>query len=347
MKAMRSSLFLLVLLLSLGISTAYGQSENDEPATYEELYDDPYGINKLFVGFQPFYGELFATNVNAGYGLEAHYYHTTKFDVKAHLRKTYSSQFFDFNRQLANKNSSVSNKPEVFNYYEIGGTYHIRDFDVYSKTKFFLRKKKYTDNRWAATVPEMVQVDGKLRKIIGARVGAVIWNSTIDVNRTLEAQGLTNADLINENGEGLPDTFIDDNGEVQQLNSFSNLYSINVYVGGSLTLIRNLAVDFDNYIDASDDNILNLFFDIMFAPSMRLDPILYNGQEYSTAAISTNNIGGRIGVDGKFNRKWGWAYGGEMGYRPSIEGRSFFMMLKLSVPVYSTNLERKGAKKDE
>ena len=56
-----------------------------------ELYDEPYSVNKLFVGFQPFYGEVFATNVNAGFGAEASYYYRDKMDFKAHFRKTYSS----------------------------------------------------------------------------------------------------------------------------------------------------------------------------------------------------------------------------------------------------------------
>ncbi len=47
------------------------QAQKDKPAvTFEELYDEPYSINKFFIGFQPLYGELFATNVNSGFGIE-------------------------------------------------------------------------------------------------------------------------------------------------------------------------------------------------------------------------------------------------------------------------------------
>src|SRR5258705_4481983 len=119
-------------LLGITLSGAVlAQGTIDKTAvTFEELYDEPYSVNKLFVGFQPFYGEVFATNVNAGFGAEASYYYKDKMDFKAHFRKTYSSSFFDLNRDLALHNSSPGLKiqPEVFNYFELGGTYHFKDF---------------------------------------------------------------------------------------------------------------------------------------------------------------------------------------------------------------------------
>jgi hypothetical protein len=36
-----------------------------------------------------------------------------------------------------------------------------------------------------------------------------------------------------------------------------------------------------------------------------------------------------------------WAYGAEVGYRPSFEGRSFYAMFKISFPVFGTNLDYK------
>lgn len=122
MKAMRFFTFFTVLILFLNQDWVYAQGQDEKTAVvFDELYDEPYAINKLFIGFQPLYGELFATNVNAGYGLEAHYYHKTKFDLKAHFRKSYTSKFYDFNREVALKNSNVDNTPEVYNYYELGG----------------------------------------------------------------------------------------------------------------------------------------------------------------------------------------------------------------------------------
>lgn len=334
MKHHRLALSTLVVLLA-GIQVLAQKPTDKDAVIFEELYDDPYAVNKLFVGFQPFYGELFATNINAGFGFEAQYFYKNKFNVKAHFRKTYSSKFFDFNRELAIRNAVTTNEPEVFNYYEVGGTYHIKDFDVSSSTKIMLYRKKFSANRWASTVPLHADVPSKLRKIYGARLGTIIWNSTADMTRALEKQGLSNADL------GLPATYLDANGETQELNTYSNIYSTNLYAGGSLTLIRNVAVSFDKYDEGLDDGIFTVFMDVIYAPSLRLDPVSYNNAEYSTDAIKLNKLGMRAGIDGKFNRDLGWAYGGEIGYRPSIDGRGFFALLKIAFPVFSSNLQHK------
>src|SRR4051794_24353011 len=116
------------MLLSVSL---FGQGDRKDKTavTYEEIYDEPYSVNKLFVAFQPLYGELFVTNVNAGFGLEASYYHQDKMDFRAHFRKSYSQGFYDFSRDLASKNSSVENHAQIFNYFEVGATYHVKDFE--------------------------------------------------------------------------------------------------------------------------------------------------------------------------------------------------------------------------
>src|SRR6185295_3904674 len=104
---MKSRTFFIGLLAITLSEAVLAQATKEKTAvTFEELYDEPYSVNKLFIGFQPFYGEVFATNVTAGFGIEASYYHKDKMDFKAHLRKTFSSSFFDLNRDLALHNSS-------------------------------------------------------------------------------------------------------------------------------------------------------------------------------------------------------------------------------------------------
>jgi hypothetical protein len=46
-------------------------------------------------------------------------------------------------------------------------------------------------------------------------------------------------------------------------------------------------------------------------------------------------------MEGRFNRTFGWSYGGEIGYRPSVESRGFFAVIKLCFPVFGTNLDYK------
>ncbi|MFN8887814.1 MAG: hypothetical protein ACK5WF_10165, partial [Cyclobacteriaceae bacterium] len=317
-------------------TTAMAQDNKEKPAvTYEELYDEPYSVNKLFIGFQPLYGELFATNVNAGFGLEASYYLKDKMDFKAHFRKSYSSSFFDFNRQAALDNSDVIIKPNAFTYFEVGGTYHIKDFDESGKTKMVLYKKSFRGNRWASTVPLHAEVPCKVRKIYGVRLGGIVWNSTVDLNRALKSQGLTNADITDANGVGLPLTITDINTSKQEeFSVFSNMNATNVYLGGSLSWFRNVGVSFDKYEEGIDDGMLTVFFDVMFAPGLSVDPVSYRPDpinnpllvnEYSTTAIKTTSFGFRAGIDGKFNRTLSWAYGGEIGLRPSITGQGLYV----------------------
>jgi len=337
---------LLTYLFIMVINSAFSQGDRKDEnnaVTFEELYDEPYLVKKLFIGFQPLYGEVFATNINAGFGFEASYYHKNKLDFKAHFRKTYSSSFYDFTRDLARRNNppGVTTKPEVFNYYEFGGTYHIKDFEETGKTKMALYKSSYKGNVWASRVPLQAEVPCKVRKIYGARLGGIIWNSTTDLSRAMKDQGLTNADLTTSEGVGLPLSYVDANGQTQDFNVYGNIYSTGLYVGGSIAWIRNIAVSFDDYEESIDDGMLTLFFDIQYAPSLNLDPIVYQNEEYSTKAIKTQSLGFRAGIDGKFNRQLAWAYGGEFGYRPSLQGRSFFAMLKISFPIFGTNLDYK------
>src|SRR5882757_4004872 len=180
---MRRNHFLTLSALFFIVTQAFAQAPQDDKnaVTYEELYDEPYAVNKLFIGFQPLYAELFATNTNAGFGITAQYFHKDKFNIQAQMRMTYGSKFFDFNHQLALDNSNVQNVPVAFRYFEIGGTYHIKDTESTGKTKMTLYKNSYKGNKWASRVPLQTSVPAKVRKIYGARLGAVVWNSTTNI----------------------------------------------------------------------------------------------------------------------------------------------------------------------
>ncbi|QSE95982.1 hypothetical protein [Fulvivirga lutea] len=332
--------FLIICLFCF--SNALAQSRADKnPVTYEELYDEPYAINKLFVQFQPLYGELFVTNVNAGFGLEVSYYMADKMDFRVHARKTYT-QKFDLTRDIADKNSNVDNQPNVFNYFELGATYHVKDFDESSSTKMFLYRKSYKGDKWAARVPLNVEIPCKVRKIYGARLGGLYFDTAVDIGRALEAQDLTTDVLVAEDGAVLPSTITDENGLEQDISVFSNMAVGGVYVGGSMTWIKNVAVDFDNkYQEGVDDLIFTAFLDIIVAPALSVDDIIYNGVTYSSEELETSIIGFRLGMDGKFNRTLSWGYGGEVGMRPGLKGRGFYALVKISFPIYSTNLDYK------
>jgi hypothetical protein len=346
---MTSKLFFgLIILLFSVVASAQPERKDKAAVTFEEIYDEPYSVQKFFIGIQPIYGEVFATNVTAGFGAEASYYYKDKMDFKAHFRKSYGASFYDFERQTALNNSNVQNAPEIFNYFELGATYHIKDFEGSGKTKMVLYKNSYKGNRWASRVPLHAEVPCKVRKIYGVRLGGLLWNSTTDLNRALKVQGLTNTDLVNSAGIGLPISYVDPtSGKAKDVNVFGNIYSTAAYLGGSMSWFRNVAVSFDKYEEGLDDGMITVFFDILYAPQLKIDPIRYidttTGIEdsYSASAIKTSPLGFRVGVDGKYNRQLGWSYGGEVGYRPSISGRSFYAMVKIAFPLFGTSLDYK------
>lgn len=355
---LRFGIILTACLASYASLFAQGDRKDKAPVTYEELYDEPYSVNKLFVGLTPMYAELFVTNVNAGFGLDVTYFHKDKASFRAGLRKTYSAQFFDFARSQAlnQEQSSVDNRAEVFNYYEIGGTYHIKDFEQSSKTKMFLYKNSYKGNRWASRVPLNAEIPCKVRKIYGARLGGILWDSSTDLDRAIAKQGLKNSDFVNKaNPEDfLPEQEANEFGELKDVHLFTNIKSAGLYVGGSMTWIKNVAVSFDKFEEGIDDLIFTAYFDILFSPSIALDDIVYTKKDpftgdrlagqtafYSASPVKTKSVGFRAGIDGRFNRQFSWSYGGEIGYRPSLEGRGFYALVKISFPVFGTNLDYK------
>lgn len=341
------------MVLSSSILFAQGERKDKTAVTYEEIYDEPYSVNKLFVGLIPMYGELFATNVNAGFGVDAMYYHKDKADFHVQYRKTYSQKFFDFNRDLAVKQSSVDNKASVYNYIEFGGSYHFKDFEESSKTKMFLYKNSYKGNKWAARVPLHAEVPCKVRKIYAARLGGIYWNSSVDLGNIMRLQGLSNSDLITESDVALPNQEYNTKGQLQNVHAFTNIASTGLYVGGSMSWIRNVAVNFDKFEEGIDDGMLTTYFDILIAPSLKIDDVVYTQKDvngvrdisttatYSVGPVKTKTIGFRAGIDGRFNRQLGWSYGGEVGYRPTFEKAGFYALIKIAFPVFGTNLDYK------
>jgi hypothetical protein len=316
---------LILSVVSFGLSAQEPERRDMTDVTFEQLYDEPYNVQKFFIGFQPFYGEVFATNVNAGFGVDAHYFLKNKADFRAHFRKTYSSAFYDMNRENALRNSEVDNRPTPFGYFEAGITWHVKDFDEEGKTKMFLYKKSYKGNVWAGRVPLHVDIPCRVRKIYGARFGPIIWNSTLDVSQALKADGKSNIDLAGLDG----------------VNLFSNIHSVGMYAGGSMTWIRNVAVGFDQYDSNVDDGMLTLFADILYSPYLKVDDIKYQDATYNTDILKLKSFGFRMGLDGKFNRKLAWGYGGEFGYRPSTAGLGFFATFKIAIPLHGTNFATK------
>src|SRR5690606_16742452 len=145
----------------------------------------------------------------------------------------------------------------------------IKDIEQSSQTKVILFKDSERGNQWASHVPSRITIPAKVRKIYGARLGGYLWGSSVDVDQALEAQGLTNADLIDQNLNAMP----------EDIKPFSTLSSAGIYVGGSMAWIRNMAVTFEDYNDGVEDLILTTYFDILIAPAVKLDDIVFTERD--------------------------------------------------------------------
>lgn len=323
----------MLLLAVITTKFAEAQSFGNQAITYEELYDDPYAINKLFLHLQPLYADVFATNVNAGFGIGANYYLKDKADFQANFRQAYTRSF-DLARDAAIKNQVIMNTPNNFTYFELGGTYHIKDEESDTETKLILYSRKYAKgNRWASHVPEHTVVPSKVRKIIGARAGGFAFDTSIDLKRITADQQVS---LVDESGDPFP----------VQSYYYTNEIVTGGYIGGSMSWIKNMAIKPDKgYGVLVDDFIFTSFLDILIAPSIKLDTVQYRDpnlnntiRKFAADVVDTKVWGFRLGMEGKYNRELGWAYGAEVGARPGIKGRGFYAMLKISVPVFSTSM---------
>jgi drug/metabolite transporter superfamily protein YnfA len=320
---------ILIIAVCLFSAEVFGQNLNlntdAKTLTYEELYDNPYDINKLFIHLQPVYGEMFATNSTVGMGLEAQYYMKNVADFKASARTAYSKKF-DLMREAATNNSTVDNNPRSYNYYDLVGTYHIIDREEDSETKFILYSKRYKGDKWAATVPLHTVIPTKMRRIYGARLGGMYYTSSLNYDRIMEKQGVT---IYNQGGVPI--------GEDESV--YGDLSVAGIFLGGSMTLIKNVAVQPDKiYGTLVNDLIFTAYLDIAFAPVINIDDIYLDNDVYSSETLSKSMIGFRAGFDGKFNREISWGYNGEIGYRPGLKKSGLYVLVKISFPVFSTQL---------
>ena len=93
--------------------------------------------------------------------------------------------------------------------------------------------------------------------------------------------------------------------------------TIGYATGGKLTTRGKLLVEFD-----------------LFETPINLDDIILDGVVISGDQLSTQELGFRAGVTGKFNKRTGFSYGAEFGHRPSLKERGFYTMFKLGFPVF-------------
>jgi hypothetical protein len=321
------------LFLFNGFIVFAQEEEDEEVPAYQMMYDDPYDIRNLYIQFQPFYGDVGVINITGGFSVEAAYYHESLFDVQLAFRTSYGKRF-DINRDAATRNATnTDNFPLYFNL-EFGGTYHIKDIMAESSSKVLLYTKKISGVDRASAVPRHTAINGKVRTVIGGRFGGIFNSTTANVNAILSLQ---NKELFYADGIPVIDEAV-----------YSNMQTFVIYAGGSYSMIRNYAVEFSERWDPTgDDQILTPYFDLMFAPSINLNDVTLGNETVSTASIDKLKMGFRGGVNVKFNRKFSWGYGAEAGIRPGLKKSGFFVVFKMSFPLYAKKIGSKEGASQE
>ena len=302
----------------------------------EVIYDQPEKIRRIFLGLHPIYTDVFSNGVNAGFGIDAYYLPKTgKFDVRASFRKPYSSRFFDQTRDNMNKTSNTLNPSVGFVFAEVGATWHLKDeTKTISGRISVISKNGQKKESWARAT--QVIVPFRQRTITGVRAGFQAWRSAVDVTKVLDKQGSRNADLA------LPEQIQGDDGNFLPFNVFSNIYSRALYAGYSFTRIRNHSVVFDGYETAIQDGIVTVYADLMVAPWLKLDDVEYGFASYSLEKVNLRRAGLRAGVELRSNKKFGWGYGAELGWRPAPQGSTGYLLVRLSIPVFAGYLVRRN-----
>jgi hypothetical protein len=314
-----SCIFTIVLVNCSWAQDTDEDTEKEPILTYESVVDNPYEINKLWIHLQPLYAELFVTNVNLGFGVQVDYQIASKLGLTAQWRRAYA-QPTDFAREVANKNQDNLDNNKTFNYWQLGGVIHVSDKVEQGKTKIILYSRRYQGKRWANRIPETIEVPAQIRKIYGLRWGGIMYNTTTDISRAAVEQGIN---LVDAMGSSVGDAKL-----------YGNIESTAVYLGASYSVVKNIGIkphrDFGVLVN---DLHITGFVDLIYAPSLEVEDIILGNTMVPGSQLSLSDFGFRAGIEGKFNKTFGYSYGAEIGYRPSLEQRTFYAMFRISFPV--------------
>lgn len=344
---MRPQLTAYIIALLLFASVAKAQrsySASNNVVNYEEIADLPYGINRMWLHLQPIMADMWMGNLTLGYGLQTNVYATDKLEFAAAYRGPYLPGT-DMNRHSAERTAvlevydETQNRDVAYNfknefansnYFELTGCYHIIDKEEKGLSKVMLTSKKRRMMEF--TNIGRIDVNSKVRKIIGVRGGVMTYSTTANLNSAIQKQG---SYLTDENGQRKP---FDTDDEI-----FSSFNSTGIIVGGNYGMIRNISIDADKFGSLANNTIFNSYFDFVIAlPStMQLDDIRLQVPDqpttitYSTDQIDMNWFGFRSGFDVYYNQDIFWSFGGELGLRPSLVGQGWYALMKIGLPAFS------------
>lgn len=358
---MRFALFLTVFVIfCVTVQSAKAQLDAAFPSSsvnYKVISDDPKDLNHLWIHIQPITIDGGQMNLAVGSGLGITYLPKPNIELQGGIRGNLINAL-DFQRFSSGQGATITwqeskreqsemkltNVFSRFYQWQVGGTYYFNDIEKTGGSKIILNENAIPGN---TSFPENIEVDAKIRQLMGVRFGLSSMATTVSLNRAIEDQDISiqgdKGTTINAKGTQSGNGF-STSGNSNSI--FSSFYSTGFNLGFALQRIKNISIKTDRQGILSNNSIITFYGDILFNPWTRLDAIETRwknsgtAENFSTNAIKLSKLGGKVGAEIRYNQASFISLGAEIGYQPSIQGEGWFGVLKLCMPTFSFGATR-------
>jgi hypothetical protein len=347
--------YIIVLFSCIASTSVKAQIEEAFPAStvsYKVVQDDPKDLNHLWIHIQPFTVDAMRMNTAIGSGLDITYLPIPKLELKGGIRGNLINAF-DLQRAAANRNASITtqeskreqgkmvltNSFSRFYNAEIVGTYAFLDVLKDGTSKIILADQAIPGN---TAMVEKIEVNAKVRQIIGARLGFNTMATTASLQNALEDQNVVlkgdKGTIIDPKGTSTTNGFRTANNNNLL---YSNFSSTGIYLGASIQKIKNVTIKTERNGILANNTILTYYADLILNPWTSLENIearnvgKEGSETFDSSPLKLNKFGGRAGFELRYNQASLISIGAEVGYRPSISGQGTYAVLKLSFPTFS------------
>lgn len=348
---MKLQLLLPSILLCLLAGKVSAQLESSYPSSaimYKVLVDDPSVQNQLWLHIQPITADGMSMNASVGSGLETHWISPFKgIEFHAGIRGNFFNAM-DLQKK-ASKSAAIFIQTDKYDdpiqnpiavtlsrflAWEAGGFYPIKEFMSNGRANISMPDQ--------TGIAENLELNAKVLRTLGARLGVNSLMTTVSLNKALEDQNLellgNRGNRLSPKGATLGSVYNTRDG----INSlFTSFASTGFYAGIGMQRRKNLNIKTETLGIISSNSILSFYADVMVNPWTSLKPIAYtqNGsgekEEFQVDKVKLMKLGFRTGFEIRHNENPFLSAGGEIGYRPAIQGQGFYAALRIGIPVFS------------
>ena len=346
-------LLLAATFLAFYAGPASGQLETSYPGSavlYKVLIDDPSIQNNLWVHLQPLTADGMAMNAVVGSGLEAHWVSPFRgLEVHGAIR----GNFFNAMDMQKRASSNAAVFLQEAKYDDPSQNPQGADFSrfyAWELGAFYPFLEKTSDGKANIAVPdpsgtaENLELNARILRSFGVRLGLNAINTTVAIDKALKDQ---NIELTGSRGTRLlpgGESLLQGStlpSPAGRNNLFSSFSSTGFYAGVAMQRRKNISIKTETIGIISSNSIITFYADLLVNPWTELRPFHFNRQntgereDFNTDAVNLSKIGFRTGFEIRYNEASFMSAGGEIGYRPAIQGQGFFASLRIGIPVFS------------